>query len=174
MSVASQLSAGELAGHWTLDPARSAVTLKAKALWGLSTVKGRFAEVSGDGDVTADGQVSGRVSVASASVETRNVRRDTHLRSDDFFSSDAYPAITFDVSGVDTSSGQHAVAGTLTVRDRSQPLTFPVDASVSDDGAVTVDATVTVDRTEIGLTWNRMGAVGKTATIDVHAVFARG
>ena len=171
--VATQLSAGALAGHWTLDPAQSTVLLRAKTFWGLTTVKGRFGEVSGQGDVTPDGQVSGRLSVASASVDTRNPRRDTHLRSDDFFSADTHAAITFDLSGVDTAGEQPTVAGTLTVREQSQPLTFPVSASVSDSGEVTVDATVTVDRTAHGLTWNRGGMVGKTATIDVHAVFTR-
>jgi polyisoprenoid-binding protein YceI len=171
--VATQLSGGALAGHWTLDPARSTISLRAKSFWGLVTVKGRFGELSGEGEVTADGHVSGRLSVASASVDTGNAKRDTHLRSDDFFSADRHPAIIFDVSGVDTSSAQPTVGGTLTVREQSQPLSFPVNAGAS-DGAVSVDATVTVDRTALGLTWNKGGMVGRTATMDVHAVFTRG
>lgn len=164
-----------LAGHWTLDPARSTVSLRSKTYWGLMTVKGRFADVTGEGDITPEGQVSGRLSVASASVDTRNARRDTHLRSDDFFSADTHPAITFDVSGVDTAGAQPNVAGTLTVRGQTQPMSFPVNAGVSDNGEVTIDATVTVDRTAVGITWNRMGgAVSNKATMDVHAVFGRG
>ncbi len=173
-TAAAHLAGGALAGHWTLDPARSTVSLRAKTFWGLSTVKGRFAEVSGEGDVTPEGRVTGRVSVASASVDTRNNRRDVHLRSDDFFAADTHPAIVFEVSSVDASGTQPTVAGTLTVRDRAQPLSFPVAASVSGAGEVSVDATVTVDRTAVGLTWNRMGMVGKDAIMDVHAAFTRG
>lgn len=45
--------------------------------------------------------------------------------------------------------------------------------SASGEGEVSVDATFTNDRKAFGLTWNRMGAVGKDAIIAVHDVFSR-
>jgi polyisoprenoid-binding protein YceI len=49
--------------------------------------------------VPADGTVNGTVTVAAASIETKNTRRDTHLRSADFFDSGNYPDITFTIAG---------------------------------------------------------------------------
>jgi polyisoprenoid-binding protein YceI len=81
------LKDGNLAGEWVLDPVKSGIGLKSRSMWGLVPVNGVFREVSGNGTVCADGAVSGTVTVAAASIETKNPRRDTHLRSADFFDS---------------------------------------------------------------------------------------
>ncbi len=50
---------------------------------------------------------SGRrtITVAAASIDTKNAKRDKHLRSGDFFDSDNYPDITFTVDGIRPSDG---------------------------------------------------------------------
>jgi polyisoprenoid-binding protein YceI len=83
-----------LAGAWILDPSRSTVSLKSKIL-GLASVNGLFRQVAGTGIITPAGDVSGAITVAAASIDTKNTRRDTHLRSADFFDSENYPDITF-------------------------------------------------------------------------------
>src|ERR1700722_18622912 len=80
-----------LAVSWTLDSSKSTVGLKSKSMWGLVPVKGVFREVTGEDTVPPAGQVDARVVVSAASVDTKNKRRDTHLRSADFFDSDSYP-----------------------------------------------------------------------------------
>jgi polyisoprenoid-binding protein YceI len=65
------------------------------------------------------------------------------------------------------------VAGTLQVRDRTLPLTFPVAVSVSGDETVQLDAEVGIDRSDFGLTWNQMGASSMKNTITMRAVFTR-
>src|SRR5450755_3768486 len=79
-TLAAQLADGSLAGTWTLDPARSTVALKSKAMWGLSAVKGTFTDVTGAGAVSPTGEVTGQITVATASLDTKNARRDKHLR----------------------------------------------------------------------------------------------
>ena len=96
-ALQAQLASGALASNWTLDPGRSTVTLRSKSVWGLVPVKGAFREVAGQGTVSPAGEVSGRIEIGAASVDTGNAKRDTHLRSDDFFLSDKYPVITFDL-----------------------------------------------------------------------------
>src|SRR5579859_7193953 len=76
---------GKLAGTWTLDPARSEVRLLTRHTWGLRPLHGVFREVTGDGTVTATGEVTGAVAVAAGSIDTKNSVRDKHLRSADFF-----------------------------------------------------------------------------------------
>ncbi len=94
------LNDGKLAGEWALDPIKSSIGLKSRSMWGLTPVNGVFRRVSGNGTVCADGAVSGTVTVAAASIETKNARRDTHLRSADFFDSGNNPDITFTADGI--------------------------------------------------------------------------
>jgi polyisoprenoid-binding protein YceI len=81
----AQLQDGKLAGSWTLDPSRSETRLKSKAMWGLVPVTGVFREISGKADVSPAGEVTGTIVVAARSVDTKNEKRDVHLRSADFF-----------------------------------------------------------------------------------------
>jgi polyisoprenoid-binding protein YceI len=83
-SVQALRTDGALAGEWALDPRKSSIRLKSRSMWGLVPVNGVFREVSGNGTVSPDGEVSGTVTVAAASIDTKNTRRDTHLRSADF------------------------------------------------------------------------------------------
>ena len=82
---------GKLAGSWALDAARSEIGLKSKSMWGLVPVKGVFREVTGTGTVSAAGDVTGTVTVAAKSIDTKNKKRDEHLRSADFFDVANYP-----------------------------------------------------------------------------------
>jgi polyisoprenoid-binding protein YceI len=136
-------------------------------------VNGVFREVSGYGTVSPDGEVSGTVTVAAASIDTKNTRRDTHLRSADFFDSGNNPDITFTADGIQASGPGAAVTGALTVRGRTRPLSFDGAASVQGDGGIWLDAEVRINRADFGLTWNQMGMVAVNNTIIIHAVFTR-
>jgi len=162
-----------LAGDWVLDPRNSSITLKNKSMWGLVPVKGHFREVTGRGVVSADGEVSGTIAVAAASIDTGNTRRDTHLRSADFFDSSSNPDIVFRADGIRPSAPGVTVTGMLTVRDRTRPLTFDAAATVQDSGDVWLDAVVHVNQVEFGLTWNLLGTVSSDNTVTIHAVFTR-
>ena len=78
--VRARLSDGSLAGSWRLDGAHSTVRLRSKSVWGLVPVKGKFAQVSGEGVISPAGVVTGTLRVASASIDTKNKKRDAHLR----------------------------------------------------------------------------------------------
>jgi polyisoprenoid-binding protein YceI len=163
---------GALAGEWALDPHRSAVRLRSKSM-GLITVNGVFGQVSGSGTVSADGVAGGALTVAAASIDTKNARRDTHLRSADFFDSDRYPDITYVADGIRPAGHGVAVTGALTVRERTRSLAFEAAVSVPGDGEVWLDAEARIDRGEFGLTWNQLGLVSMHSTVTIHAVFTR-
>lgn len=162
-----------LTGTWTLDASRSTVGLRSKSMWGMVPVKGVFRQASGQGTVSPAGDVSGTVTVGAASVDTKNKKRDTHLRSADFFDSDNYPDITFAVSQAKPSGQGVTVSGGLTVRDQTKPVTFDATVSVISDSEVSFDAEVQIDRSDFGLTWNQMGMASVHNTITVHAVFTK-
>jgi polyisoprenoid-binding protein YceI len=165
---------GALAGEWVLDPRKSSIRLKSRSMWGLARVNGVFRELSGNGTVCADGAVSGTVTVAAASIDTRNTRRDTHLRSADFFDSDNYPDITFTADGIRPSGQDVTVTGTLTVRGRTRPLPFNATASVQGDGEIWLDGGARINRADFGLSWNPIGMAGVHNSLIFHAVFTRG
>ena len=166
--VRALLADGALAGEWVLDPRESSIRLKSRSM-GLIPVNGLFRDVSGTGTIAADGEVSGTVTVAAASIDTKNAKRDTHLRSADFFDSGNNPDITFTAGAIRASGPGALVTGTLTVRGRTRPLSFDAAASVRADGGIWVDAEVRVNRADFGLTWNRMGLVSMNNTLTIHA-----
>ena len=167
------LADGALAGEWALDPHRSSVRLRNRSMRGLLRVHGIFREVGGNGTVSPDGTVSGTIAVAAASIDTKNTRRDTHLRSPDFFDSGNHPDITFTADGIRPSGRGVAVTGALTVRDQTRPVSFDAAAAVPGDGEVWLDAEVPVNRADFGLTWNLMGLISMNNTLTIHAVFTR-
>jgi len=165
------LKDGALAGDWVLDPGKSSIRLKTKIM-GLVPVTGVFRDVSGNGIVSTDGKASGTLTVAAASIDTQNTRRDTHLRSADFFDSGNNPDIAFTATSIQPSSRGAAVTGTLTVRGRTRPVSFDAAASIH-GGEVWLDAEVHINRGDFGLTWNLMGMTSMNNTLTIHAVFTR-
>jgi polyisoprenoid-binding protein YceI len=172
-SLRAKLADGSLAGNWTLDSGRSSATLRSKSMWGFVPVKGTFTSIEGSGTISAAGEATGSIAVAADSLDTKNKKRDVHLRSDDFFLSEKFPKITFGVEKVVPDGEGVTVSGTLTVRDRSREISFPATASLAADGEIALDATVEVDRSEFGLTWNSMGMTSMKNTIAIHAVFTK-
>ena len=167
------LKDGQFAGSWTLDAARSEVRLKSKSMWGLAPVKGAFRTITGNGAVTTAGDARGTITVAAGSIDTKNKKRDDHLRSADFFDSANHPDITFTVDGVRPANGGVRVTGSLTVHGRTQPLSLDATVSSVDPDEVWLDTEVQVNRADFGLTWNQMGMASMNNTIAVHAVFTR-
>jgi len=164
---------GAFAGDWTLDSSRSQVRLRSKSMWGLAPVKGVFSRVSGTGTVSTDGKVSGTISVTAASVDTKNKKRDDHLRSADFFDVGNHSDIIFSLDGIVPSGQDVRVTGNLTVRGQTRPVSFDARVSAVEGGEVWLDAEVRVNRADFGLTWNQMGMASMDNTITVHAVFSR-
>ncbi len=164
---------GKLAGSWVLDAAKSEIGLKSKSMWGIVPVKGVFREVTGSGTVSATGVVAGTVTVAAGSVDTKNKKRDEHLRSADFFDAAKTPDITFAAEQVTPSGEGVTVAGTLTVRDRTRPVSFAARVSGFDGAQVELDGEIQVNRSDFGLTWNQLGMTSMNNTITVHAVFTK-
>jgi polyisoprenoid-binding protein YceI len=176
-AIQALLADGKLAGAWTLDGARSSVGLSSKSMWNLAKVNGRFTQVTGAGVITAGGEATGTITVAAASIETGIKKRDDHLRSKDFFDVAKYPDISVNVtsaapSGDGGDGGDAVFAGTLTIRDRTRPVTVNGKVSAVGD-EVTVDAEVPVNRGDYGMSFNRLGMMSLHNIITIHAVFTR-
>ena len=163
---------GTLTGSWTLDPARSEVRLESRHTWGLRPVHGVFRQVSGNGTVTTAGQVTGTLTVAAGSIDTKNTMRDKDLRSAKIFDIASHPDITCTVNGMQPASGGVRVTGSLTVRGRTRPLSFDAKVSAA-KGELQLDAEVPVNRADFGLAYSPLRMASLNNTITVHAVFTR-
>ncbi|MQY38431.1 Protein YceI [Streptomyces sp. RB17] len=161
-------------GTWQLDPAASTVGLRHRTIWGLVTVKGTFTAVAGGGEVRADGSATGTVTLEAASLDTKHTKRDTHLRSADFFDADQHPEITFAVRGADRLDGDAVrVTGQLTVRGVSRPLDFTARLTGEGADALGLDAEFTVDREQFGMGWNQLGMLRGLTTVTAKLRFVR-
>ncbi|BBX06683.1 YceI family protein [Mycolicibacterium aichiense] len=162
------------AGVWRLVPARSSVRFKNKTFWGLATVTGKFGDVSGTGQVGANGAVSGRLEIGASSLKTGIGKRDEHLRSPDFFDVENHPAIRVEVTGLEPTGADTAdLTATLTVRGVSTPLPLSVTITPLGDGSVQLTTTTTVDRTALGVSGNMIGMMPATTTLLADVVFAK-
>ncbi|KOV69174.1 YceI family protein [Streptomyces sp. MMG1121] len=161
-------------GTWQLDPAASTVGLQQRTMWGLVTVKGAFTAVSGGGEVRPDGSATGTVTLDVASLDTKHAKRDTHLRSADFFDAGNHPEITFAARGVDRLDDNGVrVTGQLTVRGVSKPLSFTARLTGASAEALALDAEFTVDRAQFGIGWNQLGMMRGLTTVTAGLRFTR-
>jgi polyisoprenoid-binding protein YceI len=167
------------AGTWSLDPSHTSVGFSVRHL-GLSKVRGRFSSFTGDVVVAEDpSQSSVQVAVDVTSIDTRDDKRDEHLRTNDFFSATEFPTMTFTSTSVSGSGATWQVTGDLTIRGVTRQVTLDTtfEGTASDPwggSRAAFTATTEVDREQFGMTWNaalESGGVlvGKKVKIEIEA-----
>jgi polyisoprenoid-binding protein YceI len=160
-------------GTWSLDPSSTTIEFHTKAMWGLAKVKGTFKAMEGKVIVTDGGVVSGTLVIDASSVYTGNNKRDSHLRSADFFESDKYPTIIFTAtSATPVGDDKVNISGTLTVHGQARPLEIVATVAQAGPDMATLRSELEVDRSGWGLTWSKMGAK-LTNKIVVSAHFTK-
>ncbi len=146
---------------WNLDLSHSEVTFAVKHMM-ISTVRGKFNSFSGTIDFNeADpARSSIDVSIDVASIDTRDEKRDGHLKSGDFFDVEKFPTATFKSTKVEKTSDSTAkVTGDLTLRGVSRPVVLDVTyagQAKSPWGTTSAgfSASTKISRKDWGLTWN--------------------
>src|SRR5215472_4230631 len=117
---------------WTIDPAHSSAEFAVRHLM-ISTVKGRFADVSGAIKIDPENPSASQVEVTipATTIDTRQTDRDAHLRSPDFFDVERYPTITFKARRIEgDTDGSFRLIGDLTMHG----VTREVDLDVTAEG----------------------------------------
>ena len=163
----------ELAGEWRLDSAHSTVAFRSTSLWGLLKVKGRFTSIRGEGRVDTDGTVRGNLLIDASSLATGNVKRDTHLRSEDFFDVTRHPSIVFDLERIHPSSDGIHLGGTLTILGKSQPVELDVEIVDRDATGLTIRTTTTLDRSRWGINFKRNGMTKMATGLELTLRFVK-
>ncbi len=102
---------------WRIDSTRSSIAFVADSRFGK--VRGTFGRWKFRGTIGADLAAQGELVVETASLDTGLSRRDTHLRSEDFFDCARHPEAIFALSSVRQDGNTAQVQGTLTLRGKT-------------------------------------------------------
>ncbi len=145
------------------DPAHTTASFAVKHMM-FNTVRGEFAKanstVAWDKDDPAKSKV--HFTIDAASIDTRQEKRDNHLRSPDFFDVAKCPEIAFKSTKIESAGGdKYKVSGDLTMHCQTHPVTL--DATFNPTPLTTpwgtqvyvASATTSIKRSEWGLKWNK-------------------
>ncbi len=164
---------------WEIDPAHSEAMFSVKHAM-ITTVRGHFNVISGHLHIDEQNPANSSVDAQAdaSSVNTRDERRDGHLKSPDFFDVAKYPTITFKSSKVEHVGGNdYKVTGDLTMHGVTKQVTLNAeyggqgkDAYGMQRAGVSVKGKI--NREDWGLTWNAALEAGgvlvsKDVTIEI-------
>ena len=146
-------------GTWQLDPGHTEVAFIGRHFM-LTKVRGRFTGITGMIVVTEDpAESTAEVTIDMATVDSGSQARDDHLRSADLFDTARYRTATFTGHATDWHGTRGLLAGDLTIRGITRPLTLTVAylGHVADPWGgqrAIFTAEAPLNREDCGLTWN--------------------
>lgn len=146
---------------WNIDAAHSQVTFSVRHMM-IATVKGQFNVLSGQLNIDEANPANSWVEaeVDASSIDTRDDKRDAHLRSPDFFDVATYPMITFKSTKVEHVGGSdYKVTGDLTIHGITRPVTFNAEyhgqlKDIYGMQRAAFTGKITINRKDFGLNWN--------------------
>ncbi|WP_191860639.1 YceI family protein [Hanstruepera ponticola] len=110
----------------TINTDKSEVKFKISG-GGIFTVKGTFTGMKGDFNFNSS-DVSGSsfdICIDSKTINTKNDKRDEHLRSADFFDVEKYETICYKSNTVTKTSDGYKTTGDLTIHGVTKTVTIP-------------------------------------------------
>ncbi len=148
-------------GTYTIDSTHSRIGFVARHAM-VTKVRGSFNEFEGSGHFDAENPAGSelRLTIQTASIDTRNADRDAHLKSNDFFDMETYPAITFASTAVEqVNEDNYRVTGDLTIKGVTKPVTvdFEYTGSAVDpygNTRIGFEGKTTINRKDWGVNWN--------------------
>lgn len=172
------------ADEYVLDQPHSGVSFTVRHM-AISKVHGTFNDFTGSLNIApADTSAwSCEAVIQVASVDTRNEKRDGHLKSADFFDADEYPTITFkSTKFIPKGDNTFDIEGNLTMRGVTKPVTLRAEftGQMTDDwGNERIGATAktTINRMDYGVSWDSVMETGGLVvshdvdiTLEIEAV----
>ncbi len=180
----SLIASVAFAQEWQIDRGHSAAQFSVRHLM-VSTVRGHFGKLTGTVryDPANPTAASVQAEVDVSTIETREAKRDAHLKSPDFFDVATYPTMTFKSTKAEPAgAGALKVTGDMTMRGVTKPVVFHIEGlsqPIKDRFGLRMGAVATakINRKDFGMTWNRVIEAGGVTvseevniTIDVELV----
>jgi polyisoprenoid-binding protein YceI len=159
---------------WRIDPLHSSARFSVRHMM-ISTVHGQFGGVKGAMTYDAKNPAASSVqaTIDCASVNTGEPKRDSDLKTAEFFDVKRYPVMTFRSRKVAvTGSGTLRVTGDLTINAITRQVVLDVEgptAPVKDTQGrekIGVSGTAKVSRKEFGILYNPIMESGGVAVSD--------
>jgi polyisoprenoid-binding protein YceI len=160
------------AEEYKIDRAHSSVGFAVRHMV-VSKVKGEFNEWSGtilydDKDISKS---SVEVTIKTASVDTKDVKRDEHLRSADFFDVEKHPEIIFKSKRIEKSDDGYVAVGDLTLRGVTKEIqiSFEIAGMITDPYGNTrmgLSASTKINRQDFGVSWSKTLDTGGLVVSD--------
>jgi polyisoprenoid-binding protein YceI len=151
---------------WAVDKAHSSIKFTVTHMV-ISEVEGSFKIFEGTVEHTKDDFSDAKINftVDVNSVNTDNEGRDKHLKSDDFFNAEKYPAMKFESTSLTPAGGnKYKLTGNLTIRDVTKQVVFDVNfggiAKTQRGNKAGFKATATVNRFDYNLKWSAATEAG--------------
>lgn len=153
---------------WSIDPAHSEITFKVKHLM-IANVKGQFKKFDANIYTSANDFSTAEIDlwIDASSIKTGETKRDTHLKSADFFDVENHKQITFISStiGKQDADSNHELWGELSMKGITKNIKLNVEFGgiVKDPwGSDRAGFTITgkIKRSEWNLTWNTLMETG--------------
>jgi polyisoprenoid-binding protein YceI len=146
---------------WTLDAAHSHVSFSVRHMM-ISNVRGELGKVSAEVSYDPSNPEATAIdaSIEVASINTREEKRDGHLRSADFFDVDNFPNITFASRRARPRGDGLEVVGDLTIRGTTREVTLSVEDITPEQAdpwgnrRVGASARTKIRRSDFGMRWN--------------------
>lgn len=162
---------------WTIDAAHTRVGFAVRHMM-ISTVHGQFEQVSGtvNFDEAQPSRSTVDVQIEAASLNTRDEKRDGHLRSPDFFDVANHPYLTFKSTRVEVVDETHGrITGDLTIRGLTRPVVLETEYNglvKSPWGTYSAGFTATakVNRKDWNLNWNVALEAGGVLVGDIVTI----
>lgn len=109
---------------WTIDPAHSAIHFDI-SYFKVGTINGGFDRYAGAFTEDKDGLKTVEITIETASINTHQKDRDTHLRSTDFLSAEKYPEIRFKSTAITPKgSNTYVITGDFTMAGITKSITL--------------------------------------------------
>jgi len=184
--AATRTAATPTTRAYDIDTSHSSVTFRVRHMM-VANVRGELGQVSGHVvfDETDPTRSSVEATIDVKAINTRDPKRDEHLRSADFLDAANHPTITFKSTRVQAGKGDNLfVTGQLTIRGITREVTLDVEAptpEVADPwGNIKrgVSARARLNRKDYNVVWNATldgGGilVGEEITIDLEIELGR-
>jgi len=159
--IATTIGAPDITGDYVLDSAHSRLGFVARHAM-VTKVRGAFNDFEGTAhlDATDPAKSHATLTIDVASVDTRQVQRDDHLRTNDFFDAPTYPKITFVSTAVEKLDEESfRMTGDLTIKDvtKSVSIDFDYNGSATDpygNQRVGFDGSTVINRKDFGVSFN--------------------
>jgi polyisoprenoid-binding protein YceI len=149
--------------EWTIDASHSHVGFSVRHLM-IANVRGEFTKLAGSvtWDPSRPETTRLDVEIDVASINTREEKRDAHLRSADFFDVENFPTITYRSRGAGRHKGDGhlEVVGDLTIHGVTRVVVLDVEGPTPEQtdpwGGTRIAATArtVIKRSDFGMTWN--------------------